>query len=82
MPDLLLAPGRETELLALIARPGPNDLTAATCRGRSPDDYHPEVGEPADEAAELRKQGKTINQIAQALGRSRRTVQRYLNGTA
>lgn len=35
-------------------------------------------GDNAQEAASLRAQGKTVNQIAQALGCSRRTAQRYL----
>lgn len=34
------------------------------------------------EAARLHEKGKTIREIAHVLGRSRRTIQRYLNGVA
>lgn len=39
-------------------------------------------GDAAQKAASLRAQGKTVNQIALALGCSRRTAQRYLRTAA
>lgn len=143
MPNTSPPPDQQVELLALVNHLTGDDLDGAACRGRSPDDYHPEVGRPGADAlalcvdcrsrlgcvalalraedpdyrqgwygglspaerqglaealhlarpargeddlaaavAQLRGSGKTVAQIAQQIGRSRRTVQRYLNGAA